>query len=159
MPKVFLICGKICSGKSTYADELRKEYHAVILSVDEITLALFGQNAGDRLDAYVEKTKAYLYKKSLEIISTGINVVIDWGFWTRMEREYARQFYSSRNVETVFCYIDVDPEQWQERIHSRNAAALAHESNTYYVDESLAEKAAALFEMPDKQEMDIWLTQ
>ncbi len=159
MPRAFLICGKICSGKSTYADELRREYHAVILSVDEITLALFGQNAGDRLDAYVERAKMYLYKKSLEIIDTGINVVIDWGFWTRKEREYARRFYSSRNVGTVFCYIDVGPEEWRRRIHRRNAAALDQKSNVYYVDEALAEKAETFFEMPDKQEMDIWLTQ
>ena len=40
MPKVIMTCGKICSGKSTYAQKLRLEYSAVILSVDEITLAL-----------------------------------------------------------------------------------------------------------------------
>ena len=57
-PKVIMTCGKICSGKSTYARKLRDEYKAVILSVDEITLALFGQDAGGKLDGYVEKLKA-----------------------------------------------------------------------------------------------------
>ena len=32
MPKVIMTCGKICSGKSTYAQKLRLEYSAVILS-------------------------------------------------------------------------------------------------------------------------------
>ena len=60
--KVYMMCGKICSGKSTHATELRALYHAVVLSVDEITLALFGQDAGDKHDDYVERAERYLYK-------------------------------------------------------------------------------------------------
>ena len=48
MAKVYMMCGRICSGKSTYAKALREMHHAVILSVDEITLALFGQDAGEQ---------------------------------------------------------------------------------------------------------------
>ncbi len=36
MAKIFLICGKICSGKSTYAEQMRIQNHAALLSVDEI---------------------------------------------------------------------------------------------------------------------------
>ena len=39
MAKVILICGKICSGKSTYAEQLRIKERAAVLSVDEIMLA------------------------------------------------------------------------------------------------------------------------
>ena len=41
MAEVIMMCGRICSGKSTYAKRLSREKNAVILSVDEITLALF----------------------------------------------------------------------------------------------------------------------
>lgn len=57
MPKVILICGKICSGKSTYAEQVRIQKQAALLSVDEITLALFGQYCGDKHDEYVERIK------------------------------------------------------------------------------------------------------
>lgn len=50
MPKVVMTCGKLCSGKTTYAKKLQKESKAVILSVDEIMLALFGQDAGEKHD-------------------------------------------------------------------------------------------------------------
>ena len=60
MPKAFLICGKICCGKTTYAQKLCNENNAVLLSVDEITLALFGQHCGDKHDEYVERTEKYL---------------------------------------------------------------------------------------------------
>ena len=41
MAEVIMTCGRICSGKSTYAQKLRTERNAVILSVDEITLRFF----------------------------------------------------------------------------------------------------------------------
>jgi len=92
MSKVILVCGKICAGKTTYAKKLAEEIGAVILSVDEITLALFGQHLGDKHDEMVEKTKKYLFGKAAEIISVGVNVILDWGFWTREERQYAVTF-------------------------------------------------------------------
>lgn len=71
MAKVIMTCGKICSGKSTYAEKMRNENKAVVLSVDEITLALLGQTPGEILDDYVEKLKKYFFEKSLDIISAG----------------------------------------------------------------------------------------
>ena len=49
MGKVILICGKICGGKTTYAKSLIKANSAVLLSTDEITVALYGPDAGDEL--------------------------------------------------------------------------------------------------------------
>ena len=157
MAKVFMMCGKLCSGKSTYAKEIREKYNAIILSVDEITLALFGQDAGEKHDDYVLKTEKYLYEKSLEIIGSGINVVLDWGFWTKKEREYARKFYSSKGVDCEFHYIDIDSSEWLKRLQKRNQDVLEHKSNAYYVDEGLAEKFMTIFEIPDKNEIDVWV--
>ena len=121
MPKVIMTCGKICSGKNTYAQKLRLEYSAVILSVDEITLALFGNEAGEKLDDYVCRAENYLYNKSLEIIETGTNVILDWGFWTKSERELARDFYNSHGIENEFHYINITDEEWHRRIEKRNS--------------------------------------
>ena len=41
MAKVFLICGKICSGKGFYTRQLKEKEHAVVLSCDEIENDLF----------------------------------------------------------------------------------------------------------------------
>lgn len=68
MSKVVLICGKICVGKSTYADKLRAEGNAVLLSVDEIMLAVFGQDAGEKHDKYVRNVQQYIFDKSFEIL-------------------------------------------------------------------------------------------
>ena len=124
MPKVYLICGKICSGKSTYAEQLRIQNNAVLLSTDEITLALFGQHCGEKHDDYVERTQNYLFNKSLELIEVGINVVLDWGFWMKEERDYAREFYNSRNIACEFHYIDISEETWKARLKKRNSEVL-----------------------------------
>lgn len=156
MAKVILTCGKICSGKSTYAHKLRTENNAVLLSVDEITLALFGRDAGENHDTMVERTEKYLFEKSAEIIRTGINVVLDWGFWTKAERDFAKEFYRSRGIAYEFHYIDISDETWHANLTKRNGEVLAGKTSAYYVDDGLAKKFEAIFEVPDRSEMDVW---
>ena len=155
MAKVILICGKICSGKSTYAEQLRVQNNAVLLSTDEITLALFGQHCGDKHDDYVERTQNHLFNKSLELIEVGINVILDWGFWLKEERDYAREFYNSRNIACEFHYIDISEETWKARLKKRNSEVLTKETSAYYIDDNLAEKFAAIFEVPNEDEIDV----
>ncbi len=155
MSKVILICGKICCGKTTYAEKLRAENNAVLLSVDEITLALFGRDAGENHDTYVERTEKYLFEKSIEIIKSEINVVLDWGFWTKPERDFAKEFYRSQGIDYEFHYIDISDEIWKARLKKRNGAILAEETSAYYVDEEFARKCALIFEVPSKDEIDV----
>lgn len=155
MSKVILMCGKICAGKSTYAEKLRKELMAAVLSVDEITLALFGQHTGEKHDEYVEKLENYLYNKSLDLIETGINVILDWGFWTRAERKFAKEFYRSHGIECELHYIDVCDKTWRQRLSRRNAAVERGEVSAYYVDDGLAAKFGRIFEPPDEDETDL----
>lgn len=155
MAKVILICDKICCGKTTYAKKLCTQNNAVLLSVDEITLALFGQHCGDKHDEYVERTEKYLLNKSIEFINKDINVVVDWGFWTKKERKTVKEFYKSRDIECELHYIDISNETWKYRLNKRNIAVLAGETSAYYVDENLAAKFASIFEVPSENEIDI----
>lgn len=159
MAKVFMICGKICSVKSTQAQKIRSRCQAVILSVDEIILALFGQDVGKVLDDYVAKTKKYLYQKSLEVIDSGIDVILDWGFWTREEREHARRFYSSRNIECEMQYIDIDSDEWRMRMQKRNQSVQEKKFDAYYVSEDLVAKFENIFQEPERDEVDVCIEQ
>lgn len=159
MAKVILICGKICSGKSTYGEGLRRRENAALLSIDEITLSLFGQHCGDKHDEYSERAQDYLFRKSLDLIEVGINVILDWGFWSKEKRDFARKFYSSRNIKCEIHYIDVSDETWAARLEKRNNAVLTGEVNAYYVDENLAAKVVPLFEAPNKDEIDVCIKQ
>ena len=153
--KVFLICGKICCGKTTYAQKLCADNNAVLLSVDEITLALFGQHCGDKHDEYVERAEKYLLNKSSELIENDIAVVLDWGFWTKEERNAVKEFYKSRGIEYELHYIEISDEAWTARLNKRNNAVLAKETSAYYIDENLAARFASIFEVPSEDEIDV----
>lgn len=104
MAKAFLISGKICCGKSTYAERLRIENNAVLLSVDEIMLAVFGPYTGDKHDEYTEKIQKYLFEKSVEIINSRINVILDWGF-CRNVSGLRRESLHSSDIECEFIIL------------------------------------------------------
>ena len=158
MATVYLICGKLCCGKSTYAKKLKRNHKAVVLSVDEIMLAVFGLYAGEKHDEYAANVRTYLFEKSLELIQTGVSVILDWGFWTKAARYEAKAFYRSRNIKCELYYLDISDEVWQARINQRNRSIMAGETTAYIVDSALAAKFEAKFEPPAKEEVDVWVS-
>ena len=157
MPTVYLICGKLCCGKTTYAQKLKEKHNAVVLSIDEIMLPIFGLYAGEKHDDYVASVKQYLFAKSLELVRVGVNVILDWGFWTKAERDRAKALYKSENIPCELHYLDIKDEVWQTRIEKRNRAVMAGETTAYLVDAPLAAKFEARFEPPTPDEVDRWV--
>ncbi len=157
MSKVVLICGKICVGKSTYANKLRAEGNAVLLSVDEIMLAVFGQYAGEKHDEYVRNVQQYIFDKSFEILQAGADVLLDCGFWTKEHRDYAKELYRQRGIPCELHLIDISDEEWRRRIEKRNRAVSAGEGNAYFVDENLLRKVEGGYEEPSEDEVDVWV--
>ncbi len=152
MRKVSLICGKICSGKSTLAKELREKNGGVILSVDELMQKLFPAGAGDKHDELSGKVKAYLYGKADELLMAGIDVILDWGFWSRRERSYVTEHFKERGAEVCWHFTNIDDETHLKFINGRNKKILAGESTDYFVDEGLFAKAQFLFHEPTEEE-------
>ena len=87
MAKVILICGKIASGKSYFADKLKKENNAVILSCDELFKMIFKDDQGEKHDEITKRIREYIYKKSVEIVRAGTDVILEFGFWSRENRK------------------------------------------------------------------------
>ncbi|SEL05120.1 AAA family ATPase [Ruminococcus albus] len=148
MAKVISLCGLICTGKSTYAQKLRKEMKAALLSVDEITLALFHYDVGEMHDTYVERAEKYIYAKAVELTEVGISSVLDIGLWTRAERDEIRAYFAEKGIDFEIHYLTVPGEEWHRRIEKRNADITAGKCRAYYVDSGLAEKCLGLFEPP-----------
>ena len=158
MAKVMLICGKIGSGKTQYAKSFINTLPAVLLSVDEITLALFGQNAGEHHDFIVEKTEQYLFAKSLEMIKAGMHVILDWGFWTHEERKAATAFYKQNDVAVEWHYMNVSDGKLRENLNKRNREVEKGQTLFYLFDDNFANQFWNMFEIPDKNEIDVWVT-
>ena len=156
MTKVILICGKICSGKTFYAKSLIKENNAVLLSSDELISALFHPNENEYHNQVIDSVHKILKNKSVALVNAGVSVILDWGFWTKESRTAISDFYKSNGIEFEWHYIDIDNEQWQKNIDTRNEAVLKNETIDYYVDSGLLKKCNSMFEVPENNEIDVW---
>ena len=83
-------------------------------------------------------------------------MVLDWGFWTKAERQNVTCYYQSKGIEYEWHYVDVTDEIWKRNIFSRNKAVLSRESEDYSVDDGLLYKIQSLFETPSHEETDVW---
>ena len=153
MARVIMTCGKICCGKTTYARKLEEELGAVVLSIDEVMLALFPDGAGEMHDTYALRTEQYLLSLSLEILECGTDVILDWGLWTREQRDRLREFYRAHNFPCEIHYLRISDDEWQRRIRQRNGSRT--DGSSYYVDEGLLDKVESLFEEPAEDEIDL----
>lgn len=150
--KAILICGKICCGKSTYTETLRRERHAAVLSCDDLTLALFDEHLGNDHEHVTQKAQDYLLQRAKELLELGVPVILEWGFWTKKSREATARFFQEQGFETEWHYLDISKEAWHRNIQKRNQTG-----GGYFVDENLMKKCEELFETPDSEEMDCWI--
>lgn len=159
MSKIYLICGKICSGKTYYAKQLKEKYNAVILSTDEATFDLIDNEQGEFYNVFAARVNGYLKKKAAEIALAGANVILDWGFWTKKDRADISAYFAEKNIPFEWHYIDIDDEAWEKNIAERNAkVSSGNGGSDFYVDEGLLAKVNSLFEPPQRTEIDFWHT-
>lgn len=158
MAKVIAVCGKICSGKSYYAKQLKEKINAVILSTDEATFDLINNEQGEFYNIFAKRVNNYLAKKTVEIVKAGCNVILDWGFWTKQERREITDFFSEQGIDVEWHYIDIDDERWHQLIEKRNNKIKEENSGSdFYLDQGLMDKLLSKFEKPSESEMDVWI--
>ena len=156
MAKIMLICGKICVGKSTYSKKLMFEQKAVRLNPDELMKTFCGEFLGDRHEDVLHQTLNYIYKKAIEIYTTGINVIIDSGFWQRHYRDEANQYFIEHNITPEWHYVDINNDLWLKNIEKRNKEVERGISEDYYVDEYILDKFKNPTDIPTTNEIDVW---
>lgn len=156
MATLHLICGTISSGKTTYARRMMAQKPALLLSVDEVTLALGSILPPERHDDATVCVKKYLMQKAEESLVAGLDVIFDWGFWRAAERRAMEAHLQCAGIEHVWHYIDISEERWEMYIAGRNESVQRGDICAYYVDEGLKQKCAGLFEPPLREEIDVW---
>ncbi|MBR6642668.1 MAG: AAA family ATPase [Lachnospiraceae bacterium] len=159
MAKIIAICGKICCGKTYYANQIKEKEKAVILSCDELTKDLFDNDLGEKHDEMALRIWSYFKKKSVELVNIGCTVILDWGFWSIENRRSLTEFCRSQNVHCEWHYIDVNDQTWKRNIEERNCRVLNGQGGSdYYLDEGLMGKLLSMWEAPSKDEIDVWHT-
>ena len=155
---VFLLCGKIASGKSHYAKTLLKDGRTVLLSQDDFVEQLGLDYFDDFHSSLIPKLQYCLYELATEISRCGANVVLDFGFWSKRERQYVSEVFRNMCITPYWCYMDISDSVWVQNIADRNREVIAEGHPEFQIDAAKMQEINAEFEVPTRDEMDIWVT-
>lgn len=154
--KVIALCGKIASGKTYYANQIKESENAVVFSIDELTYYLFDNRKGENYIEITQRALNYFKEKSIEYTRKGINVILDIGLWTKKEREDISKFYTNNDVRFEIHYIDIDDKSWENNIYDRNKRIEdGNKGFDFYVTEGLKKKMYENWEEPTRDEVDL----
>jgi predicted kinase len=144
------MCGLPGSGKTTTAVQIAGELGVVRLCPDEWMTQLGIDLFDEPMRARVESLQWQLAR---ELLALDQSVVIEWGLWTRSERDAIRDQARALGVAVELHYLDVELETLWERVRARIAAEPEHAAAITHDD---LVRWSALFEAPDDAEMALF---
>jgi len=143
--------GLPCAGKTTFAQKLEHEQSALRLTTDEWHIQLFGQDAEDpEHDARHMLIEAMLWKIASRALELGTNVILDFGFWAREEREDYRSRAKALGASSEVHFLDAPHDELLRRLAIRNAQA----SSSFYIPEDMMRPWLTLFQKPTPDELE-----
>ena len=146
-----LMVGLPCSGKTTKAKILEKEYNALVLSTDKWHIKLFGNDTMDEdHDARHSIIEEIEWEIAERILSLGIDVIMDFGFWTKEERMYHKNKAKKLGVNFKIHFMDISKEELYRRLEKRNKEL---PKGAFMIPKEKMDEYAPKFQPPGKEEM------
>lgn len=124
MPTAHLVFGFLGSGKTTLAKRLELQHSAVRFTPDEWMVSLFGEDPP--ADTFQHRAAAILDIMQpiwARCLSLGLDVVLDYGFWSRAERDRVRAAVKEIGAIPVLWAVRCSEGEARKRIALRNDAA------------------------------------
>ena len=149
MPTVIALCGLPGSGKTTCAKRIEADRPALRLSEDELVSGVYGESAvhDDRVRERIKEVQWDIAARALRL---GVEVVLDWGFWGRSEREDFRTRAAEVGATVELVYLNVQRDELWRRIQARNDAL---PDDSFYVDETMFDACCQMFQPPTADEL------
>ncbi len=147
MARLILMCGLPGAGKTTRARELAALTHGVRLSPDDwmtgLGIDLFDQPFRARL----EDT---LWAHAQDLLRHDLTVILDFGFWSRAERDEKRAFARARGIDAELHYLHAPLDELVRRLDLRNTTGLV------VITRALLVEYAPLFDPPGDAELRLY---
>ena len=143
--------GLPCAGKTTLAKKLEIELKALRLTPDEWQRHLFGQDATHpEHDERHSKIEELLWKVAVSALGLGTDVILDFGMWTRIERDDFRARAAALGATTHIHFLDASDEELFARLEVRNKGAA---DEITHIPPSMLKEWIPMFQAPDAEEL------
>lgn len=151
MATLHLIVGLPCSGKTTLARDLERSLPALRLTPDEWHLRLFGDDLNHpKHNTRHNLIETMLWEIAERALKMGTNVILDFGFWAKVERDDYRARAARLGAQTQIHFQDIPLATLIARLAERNAAQTP---GTFQIDEARLREWSNLFQPPDADEL------
>lgn len=118
--RLIVIAGLPGSGKSTLARQLSAGGLATVLSPDDwmdaLVIDLWDSNRRDRIERLQ-------WQVARTILVAGGTVIIEWGTWSRNERDALREGARALGAAVELHFLDAPPELLHRRVSARGREA------------------------------------
>jgi predicted kinase len=144
--------GLPCSGKTTLAQKLEIEKSALRLTTDEWQVRLFGQDAEEpEHDARHNLIETLLWNVASRALVLGTNVILDFGFWAREEREDYRLRAKKLGASSEVHFLDASEEELLQRLAIRNSQP---SQEAFYIPVEMIKPWIVFFQRPTPDELE-----
>lgn len=147
MAILHLMVGLPSSGKTTLAKQLEYTLPALRLTPDEWMLKVVE-------DAYDEDKRAVvetmLWEIAGQVLQLGNDVILDYGFWAKEERDDFRQRAAGVGASMKIHFLDIPSEELHRRLAARNDNL---PPNTVYIPPEDLDLWLTIFERPTADEL------
>ncbi|MDA7425781.1 AAA family ATPase [Thalassococcus lentus] len=147
---LFMLCGKIASGKSTMAAELAASKDAVLISEDRWLEILFGDEMQTLKDFMrcSGKLRATLTDHIVALLQSGVSVVLDFQANTIESRRWMRGLVEAADAAHELHVLNVPDAVCLDRLRHRNA----RHDHPFEVTEEQFHSVSQYFVPPTPQE-------
>jgi predicted kinase len=147
MATLFLLVGLPGSGKTTLAKTIERDRGALRLSPDEWMARIVGDGYDADRRVSVQKVQ---WEIAQRVLTRGVDVVLEFGFFHRKERDHYRAAGAALGAEVRVCFLDAPRDELLRRLAERNANL---PPDTFAVSEQHLDLCYTWFEPPTPDEL------
>ncbi|HQZ98585.1 MAG TPA: AAA family ATPase [Thermoflexales bacterium] len=153
MATLHLMVGLPGAGKTTLAKQLERALPALRLTPDEWQIPLFGQDFLEDEAAHNQRhdlIESLLWNIAARALELGVNVILDYGFWAKVERDDFRARAAKLGAGFQIHFVDVDEAELLARVTRRNAE---NRADAYAIPAEKIKQWFAFFQRPTPEEL------
>ena len=126
-PTIYLICGFLGAGKTTYSKKLAETSGAIHLNPDEVCMQKYSPEEYEKNWALCfAQTIDFLWQEIANYIQQNCDVVFDVGFWSKSSRQDAINRVINMGGKPIIHYIYAPDDILKQRLKMRTGKIAEH---------------------------------